>query len=430
MQDLAISRRAALMGAGAAAAWLASPARALLQAAGKLDVPAFVDQLIGRMTLEEKAGQLQLMAAAWGGGAALTLNPPGNSSNFEAQVHRGASRTFDGCLQRKRRAHGADHADRRGPAIAAEDPADLRGRHHPRPPHHLPGTARRSRQLRARPSAPDGGGGSVRGIGRRDRLDLFADGRRRARPALGQGSRRRGRGPAARTPLRRRAGPRVPGCRSQVDRAYARLHQAFRRLRRWRIRPRLQCRRYLRGAAARGLSAAVQGRVRRWCAVGHGLVQRDQRRSIDRQPLADDGSLARPVGVQGLRRVRLHRRRGNDRRGIRQGRARRCEAGVPRRSRHEHAERPLSSAFAGPGARRRGTQGAARRIRASRAGAQGQARPVRRPLPPDRRETRGCAFDAAEDSCPRARSRTQIDRHAQERRRPPSACRARASASR
>jgi len=86
MADLAISRRAALMGAGAAAAWLASPARALLQARGKLDVPAFVDQLIGRMTLEEKAGQLQLMAAAWGGGAALTLNPPGNASNFEGQV--------------------------------------------------------------------------------------------------------------------------------------------------------------------------------------------------------------------------------------------------------------------------------------------------------------------------------------------------------
>ena len=51
MQDLAISRRAALMGAGAAAAWFASPARALLQSAGQVQVPAFVDQLIARMTL-------------------------------------------------------------------------------------------------------------------------------------------------------------------------------------------------------------------------------------------------------------------------------------------------------------------------------------------------------------------------------------------
>ena len=87
MQDLAVSRRALLMSAGAAAAWLASPARALLQAVGRVEVPAFVDQLIGRMTVEEKAGQLQLMASAWGGGAALSLNPPGNGSDFESQVN-------------------------------------------------------------------------------------------------------------------------------------------------------------------------------------------------------------------------------------------------------------------------------------------------------------------------------------------------------
>jgi beta-glucosidase len=86
MLDLAISRRAALMGAGAVAAWLASPARALLQAAGDVQVPAFVDQLIERMTLEEKAGQLQLMASAWGGGAALSLNPPGSGSDFQQQL--------------------------------------------------------------------------------------------------------------------------------------------------------------------------------------------------------------------------------------------------------------------------------------------------------------------------------------------------------
>jgi beta-glucosidase len=87
MLDLAISRRSALIGAGAAAAWLASPARALLQAAAQVPVPAFVDQLIARMTLEEKAGQLQLMASAWGGGAALSLNPPGNGSDFNQQVN-------------------------------------------------------------------------------------------------------------------------------------------------------------------------------------------------------------------------------------------------------------------------------------------------------------------------------------------------------
>ena len=85
MLETRISRRAALLGAGTVAAWLASPARALLQAAGRLDVPSFVDPLIGRMTLEEKAGQLSLMASAWGGGVAAALNPPSNS-NFPQQV--------------------------------------------------------------------------------------------------------------------------------------------------------------------------------------------------------------------------------------------------------------------------------------------------------------------------------------------------------
>ena len=86
MFERRISRRAALMGAGAVAAWLSSPARALLDAVGKLEVPGFVDQLISRMTLEEKAGQLSLMASAWGGGAALSLNPASAGPNFQQQV--------------------------------------------------------------------------------------------------------------------------------------------------------------------------------------------------------------------------------------------------------------------------------------------------------------------------------------------------------
>jgi len=86
MVDMRISRRAMLTSAGAAAAWLASPARALLLAVGKVAAPAFVDQLVSRMTLEEKAGQLSLMASAWGGGAALALNPPGAGSDFDKQV--------------------------------------------------------------------------------------------------------------------------------------------------------------------------------------------------------------------------------------------------------------------------------------------------------------------------------------------------------
>ena len=85
MLDTRISRRAALIGAGAMTAWLSSPARALLQAAGRMPVPGFVDDLIAKMTLEEKAGQLSLMASAWGGTTAAALNPAADS-NFPQQV--------------------------------------------------------------------------------------------------------------------------------------------------------------------------------------------------------------------------------------------------------------------------------------------------------------------------------------------------------
>ena len=85
MLDTRISRRAALLGAGVTVAWLSSPARALLQAATRVPVPAFVDALIAKMTLEEKAGQLSLMASAWGPSAAAALNPPSNS-NFPQQL--------------------------------------------------------------------------------------------------------------------------------------------------------------------------------------------------------------------------------------------------------------------------------------------------------------------------------------------------------
>ncbi|MCT8000309.1 glycoside hydrolase family 3 C-terminal domain-containing protein [Sphingomonas sanguinis] len=85
-QDRRISRRALLAGAGAALAWSASPARALLAIVGERPLPAAVEALISRMTLVEKAGQLNLLAAAWAGGAAISLNPAGAASSFDAQL--------------------------------------------------------------------------------------------------------------------------------------------------------------------------------------------------------------------------------------------------------------------------------------------------------------------------------------------------------
>ncbi|MBC9032275.1 glycoside hydrolase family 3 C-terminal domain-containing protein [Sphingomonas sp. JC676] len=86
MFDTRISRRAALMGAGAVAAWMHNPARAMLWQAAALPVPAFIDALIAKMTLAEKAGQLTLMPSAWGGGVATALNPASNGPNFDGQL--------------------------------------------------------------------------------------------------------------------------------------------------------------------------------------------------------------------------------------------------------------------------------------------------------------------------------------------------------
>lgn len=86
MSGMQITRRAALMGAGLVATWASSPARALLKKAGTVATPAFIDDLIARMTLQEKAGQLSLMASAWGGSTIVDVNPPANGTDFPGQV--------------------------------------------------------------------------------------------------------------------------------------------------------------------------------------------------------------------------------------------------------------------------------------------------------------------------------------------------------
>jgi beta-glucosidase len=85
MFETRVSRRAALLGAGAIATWVASPARALIRDAGDSATPAIAD-LLAKMTVEEKAGQLTLMSAAWNGAGALAQNPPRPNSSFDQQL--------------------------------------------------------------------------------------------------------------------------------------------------------------------------------------------------------------------------------------------------------------------------------------------------------------------------------------------------------
>ncbi|MEQ7873000.1 beta-glucosidase BglX [Sphingomonas sp. ASV193] len=84
-----MSRRAVLAAGSTIVAWQASPLRAMLRSADAAAGPATrasIDELIARMTIEEKAGQLTLMPAAWGGGIATALNPPAGNNNYPVQI--------------------------------------------------------------------------------------------------------------------------------------------------------------------------------------------------------------------------------------------------------------------------------------------------------------------------------------------------------
>ncbi|QBM77715.1 beta-glucosidase BglX [Sphingomonas sp. AAP5] len=76
--------------------WRSSPASALLESLGTGALPLAVEALVGQMTLEEKAGQLTLMAAAWAGGAASKLNPIAPTGGYESQLADAAAGRLTG----------------------------------------------------------------------------------------------------------------------------------------------------------------------------------------------------------------------------------------------------------------------------------------------------------------------------------------------
>ncbi len=85
MKQFTTTRRGALIAASTMLAWAYHPARALLRMGEDAPRPA-IDALIARMSVDEKAGQLTLMPAAWGGSAASALNPPNAGGSFDAQL--------------------------------------------------------------------------------------------------------------------------------------------------------------------------------------------------------------------------------------------------------------------------------------------------------------------------------------------------------
>src|SRR3546814_6883702 len=81
-----LTRRSMLVAMGMASAWAATPLAALARSIGKRADAPFIEALIAKMTLEEKAGQLTLLPSAWGGSKAAQFNPPGNGQSFDQQV--------------------------------------------------------------------------------------------------------------------------------------------------------------------------------------------------------------------------------------------------------------------------------------------------------------------------------------------------------
>lgn len=115
MAETRITRRSAVIGMALSSLWAASPIAALARAAEGRQSDALVNDLLARMTIEEKAGQLTLMAAAWGGSSATALNPPGNGGSFDAQIEDAVAGRLTGVFN----GNGAVMAKRMQAAVMA-----------------------------------------------------------------------------------------------------------------------------------------------------------------------------------------------------------------------------------------------------------------------------------------------------------------------
>ncbi len=111
-----VSRRSILIAMGMASAWAATPFSAAARTALRNSTPSFIKELVKKMTLEEKAGQLTLLPSAWGGTKAAGFNPPGNGQSFDAQVADAVAGKLTGVFN----GNGAEMARRMQTAVMKE----------------------------------------------------------------------------------------------------------------------------------------------------------------------------------------------------------------------------------------------------------------------------------------------------------------------
>ncbi|WP_281061360.1 glycoside hydrolase family 3 N-terminal domain-containing protein, partial [Sphingobium sp. Sx8-8] len=100
-----ISRRALLAAATMLTGWMKSPVNALAQTMAAPLSP-HLEGLIAQMNVQEKAGQLTLMFAAWRGGAAAALNPADLLADFGRQLDEVRQGSLGGIFN----GHGAQMA--------------------------------------------------------------------------------------------------------------------------------------------------------------------------------------------------------------------------------------------------------------------------------------------------------------------------------
>ena len=278
-----LTRRELLAGAGAFALLSRIPVGLAIgpSTSSSASTPGFIDDLIAKMTVEEKAGQLTLFGSALQTDAAAAANPVTVRPTAEGQLAAARAGRLTGIFNgsnvrwHQRLQQAAMESRLKIPLVFAADVIHGFTTVFPVPLAEAasfePELARRTARAAAVEATAVG-----------HRLDVRADGRHRPRRALGARCRRRRRGRAARPTHGRGASARVPGRGPRPRRCDGRLPQALRRLRRRRGRPGLQHRRHLRAHAARGVPAAVPRRLRRRRADHDGVVQRDLRRAGDR----------------------------------------------------------------------------------------------------------------------------------------------------
>ena len=352
MLDTRISRRAALMGAGAVGS-LAGKSRARASAGGGQAERSGIcrSDLLARMTLEEKAGQLSLMASAWGGSDRRPRSIRHRRSTFPQQVEEARQGQLTGVfngngarMARILQTAAVKESRLKIPLIFAADIIHGHRTIFPVPLAEVasfePELARRTAEAAAFEAAGAGIDWTFSPM-----VDVARDQR------WGRGVEGGGEdvllGEICSPPHASAAS------RATIFKANERMLACIKHFAAYgaaRGGPRLQYRRHLRAHAARSLSCrltrrgSTPARCRQW--------PRSTRSRAFLRPATDWLMTELLRGEWGFEGFVVSDYTGDEEmilHGYRQGRARCGEARAPRRRRHEHAERPLSQASARPG---------------------------------------------------------------------------------